>query len=149
MLRDRHDGKLCTSKYLKMNRFVLQKSTKPLKWVLTDTKYGIVVTFDDGRFNDTQKVTMLEDAICPSPQKYAIIMREIGDYALRYHSSKCFSMPYGFEYDEQGQLYLYRRNSPCWRMLLQEHTDPKILASTLRKAAEYLEKGMRQKREIR
>ena len=42
-----------------MDKYILQKSTHPNKWVLTDKEHGIVVTFDDGQYNDTQKVTVL------------------------------------------------------------------------------------------
>lgn len=40
-----------------MNKYIIQKSTHPNKWVLTDTTNKIVVTFEDGAFNSTQKVT--------------------------------------------------------------------------------------------
>lgn len=44
-----------------MERFRLEKSllTKGW-WVLTDTVNLVVITFEEGRFNDTQKITQLE-----------------------------------------------------------------------------------------
>ena len=44
-----------------MERFILEKSqlTKGW-WVLTDTVNLVVITFEEGRFNETQKVTQLE-----------------------------------------------------------------------------------------
>lgn len=44
-----------------MERFRLEKSqlTKGW-WVLTDTVNLVVITFEEGRFNKTQKITQLE-----------------------------------------------------------------------------------------
>lgn len=64
------------------NRFLIQKSsTLPNGWVLTDTLNGVVVTFEDGYYNETQKTTMLDDEPL---SKYSVtdlarIMREIGE----------------------------------------------------------------------
>ena len=45
-----------------MNKYIIQPSnTQPNGWVLTDTEYGIVIVFEDGKFNETQKPTMLEN----------------------------------------------------------------------------------------
>ncbi|MGM9805039.1 MAG: hypothetical protein ACI3Z7_01195 [Candidatus Aphodosoma sp.] len=46
----------------------------------------------------------------------ARIMREIGDYAVRYHGSICFDMTFAFEYDKQENLYLCRTKYPKWRL---------------------------------
>lgn len=59
-----------------MSKYIMQKSsTLPNGWVLTDKENGIVVTFEDGKFNDTQKVTPLED-VKHIPEELARIMRE-------------------------------------------------------------------------
>lgn len=69
-------------------------------------------------------------------------MRALGEWAVRYHSSKCFSSPYGLEYSEDDEaLYLYRRKYPRWRMKLEDKIDANKLAQTLTKAAEWLRKG--------
>ena len=50
--------------------YIIQKSsTLPNGWVLTDKKHGIVVTFEDGQFNESQKVTILEDVPHTTRQK--------------------------------------------------------------------------------
>ena len=42
-------------------RFRLEKSQlKDGWWVLTDTVNLVVITFEEGRFNETQKITQLE-----------------------------------------------------------------------------------------
>lgn len=126
-----------------MNKYLLQlSSTRPNGWVLTDTENGIVLTFEDGRFNETQKVTVLDDVPNPSPADLARIMSEMGDWVTRHHGSKCFRQPYGFEYSEDNTtLYLYRRTPPRWRIEIQDaEVSPRHLASSLRKAAEFLTK---------
>lgn len=72
------------------DRFVLQKSTQhPGSWVLSDKQNGVVVKFEEHKFNDTQQVTMLED-FDGSAEDAARIMREIGDYLVHHHSDIIF-----------------------------------------------------------
>ena len=124
-----------------MNRYIIQQSsTQPNKWVLTDKCNGIVVTFEEGAFNSTQKVTMLDDTRLTA-NELAKVMREMGEWVVKYHSSKCFNSPYGIEYSEDDtKMYLYRRKSPKWRLEIQENIDKKNLANSLRKAAEWITK---------
>ena len=125
-----------------MGKYVMQKSnTQPNGWVLTDTEEGIVVRFEDGKYNETQKVTIIDDKPNPSAAKLARVMREMGEWAVKYHSSKCFSQPYGYEYNEADEvLCLYRRNEPRWRLMIEGETDAEHLAASLRKAAEFVTK---------
>lgn len=72
---------------MKQERYILQRSSNiPNGWVITDTKYGIVVTFTHRQFNDTQRVTLLYDNTNLNIQDYARIMRELGDYMVNNHS---------------------------------------------------------------
>ena len=125
-----------------MNNIIQQSSTQPNSWVLTDTENGVVIVFEDGRFNETQKVTILEDAPKLSPIDLAQIVRKLGEWGARHHGSKLFKNVYGFEYSEDNKhLYLYRKNPPRWRMELENDVeDTRKLASTLNKAAEFLTK---------
>lgn len=127
--------------FIKMSRYILQKSsTHPNRWVLTDKCNGIVVTFEDGNYNETQKVTMLDDTRLTA-NELATVMQELGEWAVRHHGSKCFSQPYGIEYSEDdAKMYLYRRKSPKWRLEMQDNVGKKNLADSLRKAAEWLTK---------
>lgn len=131
---------------MRINKYILQKSTHPNKWVLTDKCNGIVVTFEDGKFNETQKVTLLDDTRLTA-NELAKAMRELGEWVVKYHSSKCFNQPYGIEYSEDDEkMYLYRRKSPLWRLEIQNSVDKNRLADSLRKAAEFLIKGNRHER---
>lgn len=125
-----------------MDKYVIQKSsTLPNGWVLTDTEEGIVVRFEDGKYNETQKITIIDDKPNPSASELARVLRKMGEWAVKYHSSKCFSQPYGYEYMEADDcLCLYRRNEPRWRLAIEGETDAEHLATSLRKAAEFVTK---------
>lgn len=118
----------------------------PEWWVLTDTDNEIVVRFKDKDFNGTQKVTPLNDdsttlAKVGGAQGYARVMREIGEYMVRYHGDIAFKQPYGWKYSEGDEkLIFYRNKYPEWELCLFSDTDKQTLATSLRKAAEYLTK---------
>jgi hypothetical protein len=72
-----------------MNKYKLEQSKeKQGWWVLTDTINLIVIKFQEGKFNDTQKVTLLngddfssmEDAM-----KQVKALREMADWLAENH----------------------------------------------------------------
>lgn len=132
-------------------RFLIQKSQEnPSGWILTDTANGVCISFEDGRLNDTQRVTVLDDMPKPSAEELSRMMREMGEWVVKYHGSKAFSQPYGFEYSEDnGTLYLYRKKRPKWRMEIESLDKGYLtrLAASLRKAAEFLQKGGKRNKE--
>lgn len=70
------------------DRFILQPSSKPGFWVATDKVNGIVVTFRENRFTDTQKVTLLGDDTHYSTSQAMPIptaLRELADWLRREH----------------------------------------------------------------
>lgn len=74
-----------------MDKYIMQKSnTRPNGWVITDTVHGIVVAFEEGKFNETQKTTVLEDVPNPSPTELARIMGELSEWARQHHPDKLF-----------------------------------------------------------
>lgn len=128
-------------------RFIIQESQDlPGWWVLTDIENEIVVKFKDKDFNGTQKVTPLNDdsvilAKAGGAQGFARVMREIGDYVARHHGDIAFKQLYGWKYSEDDEeLIFYRNKSPKWELCLLSDTDKQTLATSLRKAAEYLTK---------
>lgn len=118
-------------------------------WVLADTENNIVIRWEEHRFNDTQKVSVLDDREITehTATDLARIMQEMGDYIARHHGGIAFDAPFGFEYSEDDtELYLCRYKSPRWRMLIQEDIiDTKMLADSLRKSAEFLTKKFNRK----
>lgn len=80
-----------------MSKYIIQKSsTQPNGWVLTDTENLIVIRFEDGKFNETQNVVILDDSKLQAlPRREmateaARIMQEMGEWAIKNHKSKCF-----------------------------------------------------------
>lgn len=72
-----------------MERYLLQKSKELANWyVATDTLAGIVVKFEKGKFNETQKTTMLEDLNFHSgtPTRLATAMKELTEWLVANHS---------------------------------------------------------------
>ena len=130
-----------------MKKYIIQPCQEnPSGWILTDTENGVCISFEDGRLNDTQRVTVLDDMPKPSADELSRIMRGMGDWVVKYHGSKAFSQPYGFEYSEDnGTLYLYRRKRPKWRMEIESMDKGYLtrIAASLKKAAEFLQKGGR------
>ena len=129
------------------SRYKLEESQDlPGWWVLTDIENEIVVKFKDKDFNGTQKVTPLNDdsvtlAKVGGAHGLARVMGEIGDYVARHHGDIAFKQPYGWKYSEDDEeLIFYRNKSPKWELRIPSDTDKETLATSLRKAAEYLTK---------
>lgn len=75
-------------------RYLLQKSEiTPLMWVLTDTEMGIVMTFIEGKFNDSQKVTTLHDIKRVDANELAAAMCKMADWLHDRHYEIMFSSP--------------------------------------------------------
>lgn len=72
-----------------MDRFRLERSTQQENgWVLTDTENMIVVRFEEHRFNDTQKVTLLNgDNVASMEEAMARVraLREMADWMRENH----------------------------------------------------------------
>ena len=75
-----------------MERFRLEKSQlKDSWWVLTDTVNLMVITFEEGKFNETQKFTNLEGEdekfkSMDEVMNHLKIMREMSDWlAVNYY----------------------------------------------------------------
>lgn len=74
-----------------MSRYQLQPSTQQQGWwVLTDKDNGIVCRFKEHQFNETQKMTFLEDVEQPDALKIARFMREMADWLRENHYDKIF-----------------------------------------------------------
>lgn len=110
--------------------------------MLTDTENLVVIRFQDRAFNETQRVSVLEDSPlrgADAAREMARVMREMGDWVAAHHGSKCFSCPYGYERSEDDkQLFLYRNKPPRWRMPIPFDFDEMKLASSLIKAGAWM-----------
>ena len=65
-------------------KYTIQESKDPGWWVVTDTENLVVL-----KFNETQKVTMLEDCNLSALQ-LARVMREMADWVAQHHIDKAF-----------------------------------------------------------
>lgn len=71
-----------------MERYLLQASTERENWfVATDIEAGIVIRFEKGKFNDTQKVTQLDDIKYNynTATQLAVAMRNLTDWLVANH----------------------------------------------------------------
>ena len=77
-----------------MPKYLLRKSDKrPLGWTLTDTENQIVCRFTEGQFNETQQITLLEDADPRMVMEMPRIMREMADWLAQNHYELVFTSP--------------------------------------------------------
>lgn len=73
-----------------MGRYLLQESEEHLWWVLTDKELGIVLKFKEGEYNDSQKVTVLNDI---DTEHLAVAAREMAEWMAENHYELIFSSP--------------------------------------------------------
>lgn len=129
------------------NRFKLEKSTHQGWWVLTDTDNLIVIRFEEHKYNDTQKVTILENSRfrgCAEDMAMEIshIMAEMGDYMYSHWYSIAMPTPvFEFRKDEDNDRMLIIRNKfPKITIDIQEDCDIKQLSDALKAASEFVKK---------
>lgn len=106
-----------------MSRYLLQQSTTEGWWTATDTENGIVVRFREGAFNDTQRVTFLEDVV-PDPQRIAVAMRELADWLAKEYYDIAMPLPENIKVRKRigRELRTARRNLGLTREELSERT---------------------------
>lgn len=74
----------------KNDRFTLQPSREQGSWVATDKAHGIVITFREHQFNETQKVSLLGgDSFSSMDQamRLPVYLREMADWLREEHYS--------------------------------------------------------------
>lgn len=67
------------------NLFALQKSDKPNHYIAVHKEANIVVEFERGKFNESQKVTNLVDFHPSEYGKIPSYMRQLGDWLAENH----------------------------------------------------------------
>lgn len=130
-------------------RFRLEQSTEqPGWWVLTDTENLVVIRFQEHQFNDTQKVTVLDESALlqhsDCANKLAHIMSEMGDYMFTHWYSIAMPTPV-FEFrqdDENDRMILIRNKFPQFTVEIQDDCDMKQLSDALKACSEFLKKKL-------
>lgn len=79
------DVKLIAFEEITDGRFLLQRSEHLGKWVCTDVVNKFVVIFEEGEYNETSKITPLEDFNPDDYMKIAQWMRETGEWLMENH----------------------------------------------------------------
>ena len=75
-----------TTVHVDATRYDFQPSKEWEGWyVVTDKKDMVVVIFEKGKFNETQRITRLNDTL-PDPLTAASGLKAIADYLRIYHS---------------------------------------------------------------
>lgn len=130
-----------------MKRFKLEKSKDQPNWlVLTDTENLIVCKFEEHKFNETQRISILEDSRFSNntncANELAHIMSEMGDYMFSHWYSIALPTPV-FEFrqdDENDRLLLIRNKFPKYTIEIQDDCDLKQLSDALRAGGEFVKR---------
>lgn len=130
-----------------MKRFRLEKSQDlPGWWVLTDTENLVVLKFKEHEYNESQKITFLnEDKFVIEKlgaQGIAQILREMGNYMFTHWYSIALPTPV-FEFrkdDENDRMLLIRNKFPKFTLEIQDDCDLKQLSDALKAAGEFVMK---------
>lgn len=130
-----------------MERFKLEKSQDlPGWWVLTDTENRIVVKFKEHEYNETQKVTFLDDgqSVIESLGAFGIarVLLEMGDYMFTHWYRIALPTPvFEFRKDEENDRMLLIRNKfPKLTIEINDDCDLKQLSDALKAAGEFAAK---------
>lgn len=130
-----------------MSRFKLEKSKeKQGWWVLTDTANLVVIQFKEHEYNETQKVSPIEDSLImnsPDPAaELAKILREMGEYMYTHWYSIAMPVPV-FEFrqdDENDRMLVLRNKFPKLAIEVRDDCSAKQLSDALKAASEFVRK---------
>lgn len=128
-----------------MIKFDLKKNeSAPGWWTLSCPEYGVTISFEEHRFNETQKVAFSDQGIVQGlgPQGIARIMREAGDWLSTHTFSVAMPTPV-FEFrrdDDADKDYILRNKFPRLKIEVREECSYKQLADALRSGSEYVKR---------
>lgn len=126
-------------------RYRLEQSKDlPGWWVLTDLEYNVVLRFEEHKYNETQKITFLDDTATRgglSHVEAARIMKEMADYLLAHYPRIALPLPvYEFSKIDDGKTFLLRNKFPRLRVEIVDECTNVNLAAALKKAGEYVKR---------
>lgn len=129
---------------MKNNRFKLEKSQDlPGWWVLTDTDNLIVIKFKEHEYNETQRISILEESKFVGNEncanEIAHIMSEMGDYMFYHWYSIALPTPV-FEFrkdEEKDRLLLIRNKFPKLIIEIQDDCNFNQLSDALRAGSQF------------
>jgi hypothetical protein len=120
-------------------KYSLRKSVSDKNyWVFADTENQVVIRFEEFNYNVNQKVTILNENL-NSTAEVARILREMGEWIVRYHASICFSSVHAMERSEDNRhLFFKRTKTPKFSIEILESSTGKALRKKLRDYANSL-----------
>jgi hypothetical protein len=131
------------------NRFQLSQTPGSARWALIDTAFGVMLTFEEHQYNETQEVVIHDEELLARradtlgisiSQLLAQSLREMGDYMYRCHYSTALPVP-KFELKEDptaDTLSIIRHTSPRFRIELLDNCEPRELAKALQACAAFV-----------
>ena len=128
-----------------MSKFILKRSeSTPGWWTFSCPEYGLTISFEEHRFNETQKVMLSDQSVVQElgPQGVARIMSEAGDWLATHAYSIAAPTPV-FEFrrdDDADKDYILRNKFPRLKIEVREECSYKQLADALRSAGEYVKR---------
>lgn len=131
-----------------MSKFILRRSeSTPGWWTLSYPEYGVTISFEEHRFNETQQVMLSDQSVVQNlgPQGVARIMSEAGDWLATHAYSIAAPTPV-FEVrrnDDADRDYILRNTFPKLKIEVREECNAKQLADALRAASEFVRKRTR------
>ena len=91
-----------------MNKYILHyDGSSPNRWTLTDTENNIVVSFNEGYYNETKEVSVIGNIVNPDMLELSEFMIDIENWLKRHHSSIYSNKTYGFEISEDEKNFSY------------------------------------------
>ncbi|MGJ1499632.1 hypothetical protein ACR79R_20130 [Sphingobacterium spiritivorum] len=73
---------------METDRYIISQTNDKLGWVCMDKDYGLMITWRDRMFNDTQEVESLGEIKENEMILFASLMRELADWLAINHSDK-------------------------------------------------------------
>ena len=128
-----------------MSRFKLEKSkTDEGWWVITDTENLVVIKFKEHMFNETQKVSIIdEDKLKRSgnmANTLSRIMSEMGDYMFTHYYSIALPTPsFEFREDDEGDIFLLHNYFPKFKVKIEEACDLSDLSKAFKCAGDFVD----------
>lgn len=133
------------------NRFQLSQTPGSSRWALIDPFCGVMVTFEEHQYNETQEVIVHDESLLDRraeelgisvAQLLAQSLQEMGDYMYRCHYSVALPIP-KFENREdpdKDTLSIIRHTAPRFRIELQDDCEPSQLAKALQACAAFVKR---------
>lgn len=132
-----------------MTKYQLEPSTQREDWwVLTDIEHEIVILFKEHYFNETQKITLLDDkkllGNCGEEEPATFIarlLREMSEWAAQRHPDIVFPLStFMVGRNDDGRVTIIRTKYPKFTITVEDSCDCFELQKAVSRLNEYLKK---------